>query len=65
MGEWKLMQPGGRNNSKRTLLFNLAKDIAEKHNVAAEHPDIVKRLSETLSAFKARMKSEGRPRGTL
>jgi hypothetical protein len=57
------MESRARNKPK--LLFNLSSDIGEKKNVAAEHPDIVKRLSEALSDFKARMKSEGRPRGRL
>jgi len=65
IGEWKLLELGARNKPKRQLLFNLSSDIGEKNNVAAEHPDIVKRLSEALSDFKARMKSEGRPRGSL
>ncbi len=65
IGEWKLLESGPRNKPKRQLLFNLASDIGEKNNVAADHPDVVKRLSRALSDFKARMKSEGRPRGSL
>ena len=65
IGEWKLLESGPRNKPKRQLLFNLASDIGEKNNVASDHPDVVKRLSRALSDFKARMKSEGRPRGSL
>lgn len=65
IGEWKLLESGPRNKPKRQLLFNLSSDIGEKNNVAADHPDVVKRLSRALSDFKARMKSEGRPRGSL
>jgi arylsulfatase A-like enzyme len=68
VGEWKLLLSGGRNrkpNEKGKLLFNLATDIGEKNNVAAEHPVIVKRLSDLLEAFKREVKSNGRPAGKL
>jgi hypothetical protein len=66
MGEWKLMAAGGRGSKgKGGQLFNLAKDIGEKKNVAADHPEIVKKLTAVLDQFKAEMKSEGRPPGRL
>jgi uncharacterized sulfatase len=36
---------------KRPQLFNLTKDPAEKVNVAAEHPEIVKRLADEIEAW--------------
>ncbi len=56
MGEWKYMSQGKQ-------LFNLAKDISETKNVAADHPEIAKKLSERLQQFQAEMKAEGRPAG--
>jgi arylsulfatase A len=56
MGEWKLIN---------RQLFNLVKDIGEKKNVAAKHPEIVKKLSSTLEQFKKEMRAEGRPPGRV
>jgi len=64
VGEWKMLVSGGckpKENGK--LLFNLVKDIGEKNNVAAEHPDVVKRLSDLLEAFKKEVQANGRPAG--
>ncbi len=44
-GDWKLlMDPGGL----RPVLHNLASDVSEKHDVAAENGAVVKRLKDTL-----------------
>ena len=40
-GQWKLHRDG--------KLYNLGKDIGEKTNVAARHPDVVKRLRAHLA----------------
>jgi arylsulfatase A len=63
MGDWKLLS--GARGAKGKLLFNLAKDIGEKNNVAADHPEIVDKLSAALEKFKAEMKAEGRPAGKI
>ncbi|MBI2477721.1 MAG: sulfatase [Planctomycetia bacterium] len=53
-GPWKMFlpveavagHPHFRKNQKpATLLFNVAEDIASRHNVAAEHPEILARLN--------------------
>jgi arylsulfatase A len=51
-GQWKLhlelnSKPGsneGRDQKRPMQLINLSKDLQEKHDVSAQHPDIVKRL---------------------
>jgi arylsulfatase A-like enzyme len=68
VGEWKLLASGGRPvepSEKGKLLFNLAKDIGEKNNVAADHPEVVERLSDLLDAFMKEVKANGRPAGEL
>lgn len=68
VGDWKMLVSGGRRNKpneRGKLLFNLATDIGEKNNVAAEHPEIVQRLSDLLEAFKKDVQSNGRPAGKL
>lgn len=63
-GQWKYIQPSkGSKINKNTntelgldqqpQLYNLKADIAEQHNVAAEHPEIVKELSGMLEKIKA------------
>ena len=55
--DWKLIHQGpgkhgGKNGTKAAggELYNLTDDPAESHNLAAQHPDIVQKLQETLTA---------------
>ena len=43
MGDWKLVVQGGTPH-----LYDLSKDLHEDHDVAAKHPDVVKRMIEVL-----------------
>ncbi|MBC8372133.1 MAG: sulfatase-like hydrolase/transferase, partial [Planctomycetes bacterium] len=43
MGKWKGIGKGGK-----IRLYDLSKDIGEANDVAAEHPDIVKKISEIM-----------------
>jgi arylsulfatase A-like enzyme len=43
MGDWKLVVKKGT-----PLLYNLADDIHEDHDIAAEHPDIVARMVDII-----------------
>ena len=43
MNDWKLVVKNGK-----PFLYNLALDLHEDHDVAAEHPDIVQRLKEVI-----------------
>ena len=65
-GDWKLQRhPSGKvigmdlmgyglgEPIEETLLFNLADDPGETTNIAADHPEIVKRLNEELDAIIA------------
>lgn len=47
-GDWKLLA-----TPKKTMLFNLKDDIREKHDLSAEHPELVAELEERLAAWKA------------
>jgi arylsulfatase A-like enzyme len=47
-GDWKLVMP----KKGKLQLFNLADDLAESRNVAAEHPDKVKELSARLAEIR-------------
>lgn len=54
-------------------LFNLAKDVGESHNVAAEHPEVVARLKKLADEMRAQLGdsltktkgSENRPAGRV
>ena len=46
VGDWKLVY---RIAEGVLELYNLKEDIGEEHDVAAENPDIVRRLADTLS----------------
>ena len=46
--EWKLVY---YYETGKKELFNIPEDIGEKHDVAAQHPDIVKRLSKELGTY--------------
>ena len=44
---------GPKAEQFRPRLVNLADDSAEAHDVSAAHPEVVKRLAETLRAHRA------------
>ncbi|MDF1825981.1 MAG: sulfatase-like hydrolase/transferase [Verrucomicrobiales bacterium] len=49
-GQWKLLV--GKDHKMREL-YNLENDWAEKKDVAADHPEVVRQLSGKLDAWKA------------
>ena len=48
MGDWKGLRRNLQRGNTRLELYNLANDIGEQNNVAAQHPDIVKRIETIL-----------------
>jgi arylsulfatase A-like enzyme len=49
----------------RSALYNLRSDLGEKHDVAAQHPDIVKRLTDLAHSFDNSLKSNQRAEAVL
>ena len=43
MGNWKMVV-----NAGNCLLYDLSTDLHEDHNVAAQYPDIVKKMKEII-----------------
>ncbi len=65
-GTWKLVPTGpgagkGKKTGKRAPatpeLYNLADDLSETKNIAAQHPDIVKEMSAKLEEIKSKGRS--------
>ncbi len=56
VGDWKLVRTNMRQTKRpaKSQLYNLAADIAEAHDVAAEHPELVEK-------FDAQMRSARTP----
>lgn len=49
IGDWKGVRTGIRKNAKAPVqLYNLATDIGEQHNVADQHPEIVKQMHQIM-----------------
>jgi arylsulfatase A-like enzyme len=48
--QWKAVRDP---NTKNLELFDLAKDMGESHNVAAEHPDIVAKFNEYFASARS------------
>ena len=68
-GPWKLFLPLAsfqrhphfqKGKSSQPLLFNVEADIASNHNVAAEHPEIVARLTKLAETARADLGDSGR-----
>ena len=62
-GQWKLHLMGGRG-SKPGALYDLEADTGEKRNVAGQHPNVVKRLTQLARRLEADLKTHSRPSGT-
>jgi len=45
-GKWKIIRSGVDIGDPAYELYDLSTDIGEKHNVAADHPDVVARLTK-------------------
>lgn len=57
-GTWKLL----RHTSDTTWeLYDLSKDIGERHDVAAEHPDVVEELAAWIAANRTEMREQVEP----
>ncbi len=55
IGDWKVVRQNLKNKDKPTLeLYNLVSDPTEKNNLAAQHPEILKKAAEI---FKKERKS--------
>ena len=44
------------------VLYDLSQDLAERHNLYGEHPDVVKRLKALLEQYKRDGRSTPGPR---
>ena len=51
-GKWKLHLRGTRRGRKSGALYDLAADIGESRDVAADHGDVVERLTKLMEAHK-------------
>jgi arylsulfatase A-like enzyme len=58
-GHWKLVR------AKQVELYDLDEDISEKHNIADEHPKVVRRLVATMETFDKELKQNARPPGEV
>ena len=53
--EWKLVYS---YETGKKELFNIPEDIGEKHNVAAQHPNVVKKLARELGTYLRRVDAQ-------
>ena len=62
-GKWKLhlRDSKGKGRQKSGALFDLETDIAEKHNVIDQHPEVAKRLSQLAGSFQEDLSKNIRP----
>jgi arylsulfatase A-like enzyme len=61
-GDWKLLvKKEGGKGKPNIMLFNLAEDIGEKNNLAAEKPELVARLRQRMDELNASIAAEARP----
>ena len=56
-GQWKLRHPTRKKDGELEL-YDLSADPAESRNLAAQHPDIVKKLSTKVEARVATLPKE-------
>ncbi|MEQ1825717.1 MAG: N-acetylgalactosamine-6-sulfatase, partial [Pirellula sp.] len=54
-GRWKAYV---HYDGTRVQLFDLEADVSETNNVASEHPDVARRLSESMLAWNAGLQQD-------
>ncbi len=57
-GDWKMLR---YRQDQPWQLYDLAKDIGERHDVAAEHPDVVQRLDAWVTKNRTEMRPQIEP----
>lgn len=60
-GDWKLLLKGKRKQEEEPKLFNLAKDLGETTNLAAEHPERVEALTRRMQELDAEVTANAVP----
>jgi arylsulfatase A-like enzyme len=58
-GHWKMLR---HSRSEAWQLYDLANDIGEQHNLAGEHPEVVRRLEEWIAANRVEMVPQSEPK---
>ena len=72
-GQWKLhiKAPASRASTREKeaaplpALYDLSVDVGEQTNVAADHPDVVERLTKMAAEFDAQLTKDARPVGQV
>ena len=72
-GKWKFRTAGQSRRRKQPAkpqpvkgeLYDLRADISESKNLAADNPDVVKRLAAAMAAFDKELKANSRPAGKV
>ena len=49
LGDWKAVRQGMARGNIDVELYNIATDVSEKHNVAADHPEVVEQLKKLMA----------------
>ena len=49
LGDWKAVRQGMARGNIVVELYNIATDVSEKHNVAADHPEVVEQLKKLMA----------------
>ena len=70
LGDWKFVhstegteQPGPNQTPARDMLFNLANDVGEQHDLAAEHPERLAELKKRYETWDAEVDTDCRKLG--
>lgn len=51
-GNWKAVQLGMKKSPQQVELYDLSQDLGEAHNIAADHPDVVARLTQSMDTAR-------------
>lgn len=57
-GKWKGLLKDIKKGNTRMMLFDLENDIKEEHDIAAEYPDIVRRMEEMMKQSTVQPENE-------
>lgn len=53
VGDWKAVRQKMNSGNLKIELYNIAKDIGEKNDVADQHPEMVKKLAKMMSEVRS------------